>query len=165
MVIFLADRGHIQTRGVHVRIKNRFQSDGDFSTVQFRATSPREPGPYRVEAKTDPRTLLGEDSYPVTDARIEVGFAPGGQGRRDRYWFNWVEPERNFLLGWHQDSGHPALGPVHVQVNQHDAVIEREAASFIDKHPMAVTEARLAQLRDALASVQWTDGAVSGIDW
>jgi len=118
-----------------------------------------------VEVETDPRGFLGDDSYPVTTARIEVGFELTGQSRNDFYWFNWIEPDRNFLLGWHQDSDHPDLGPVHIQINQNDASIEHESATFIDKHPMAVVEARLGQLPDALDSVQWNNNTVTGIDW
>ncbi len=165
MVIFLAGRGNIQTRQLHKRIKNRFQSDTDFGTVQFRIAGPREPGSYRVDAETNPRRFLADDSYPATDARIEVGFELGGQSGNDFYWFNWIEPDRSFLLGWHQDSDHPNLGPVHIQVNQNSTAIDYESVSFIDKHPMAVIDARLDQLPDALASVQWNNGSVTGINW
>lgn len=165
MVIFLDGRGNIQSRGLHKRIKNRFQSDTDFGTVQLRITGPREPGAYRVDAEINPRGFLGDDSYPVTAARIEVGFDLGGQPGHDSYWFNWIEPDRNFLLGLHQDSDHQNLGPVHIQVNQNAAAIDHESASFIDKHPMAVIDARLNQLPDALASVQWNNGTVTGITW
>lgn len=163
MVIFLAGRGNIQTRELHKRIKNRFQSDSNFGTVQFRVTGPREQGAYRVEAETNPRGFLGDDSYPVTTARLEVGFELAGSGH-DFYWFNWIEPDRNFLLGWHQDSAHPDLDPVHIQVNQNDASIEHESATFIDKHPMAVIETRLDQLSDALDSIQWNNNTVTGIN-
>jgi hypothetical protein len=163
MVIFLAGRDHIQPRQLHKRVKNRFQSDTDFGTVQLRISGPREPGSYRVDAETNPRRLLADDSYPVTDARIEVGFELGGQSGNDFYWFNWIEPDRNFLLGWHQDSDHSNLGPVHIQVNQNNTAINHESASFIDKHPIAVIDARLDQLPDALASVQWNNGTVTGL--
>lgn len=164
MLPFLAGRGNIHTRELHRRIKNRFQSTIDFGTVQLRVTGPREQGAYRVEAETNPRGFLNDDSYPVPTARIEIGFELAGQTGTDCYWFNWIEPERNFLLGWHQDSTHPNLGPVHIQVSQNDAFIERESATFIDKHPMAVIEARLEQLPDALESVQWNDDSVTGFD-
>lgn len=165
MVLFLAGRGNIQTREFHKRIKNRFQSATDFGTVQLRVTGPREQGAYRVEAETNPRGCLDDDSYPVTTARIEVGFELAGRTENDFYWFNWIEPDRSFLLGWHQDNEHPNLGPVHIQVNQNDASIEHESATFIDKHPMAVIEARLDQLSDALDSVQWNNDTVTGINW
>lgn len=165
MVVFLAGRGHIQTRQLHKRIKNRFQSDTEFGTVRFRIAGQRESGPYRVNAETNPRVFLDDDSYPVTTARIEVGFELREGNGHDFYWFNWIEPDRNFLLGWHQDSDHQSLGPTHIQVSQNDTAVDHASASFIDKHPMAVVDSRLAQLPDALASVQWKNKTVAGIDW
>jgi len=164
MTIFLAGQGHIHLRELHNRIKNRFQSATEFGTVQLRVTEPREQGPYRVDAETNPRAFLDDDSYRAPTARIEVGFELADQAGTDCYWFNWVEPDRNFLLGWHQDSDHPNLGPVHMQIMQNDAIIAHETATFIDKHPMAVLEARLHQLPDALASVQWRNDTVTGIN-
>jgi hypothetical protein len=163
MVVFLAGRGNIQTRQLHKRIKNRFQSATEFGTVQLRVTGPREQGAYRVAAETDPQVFL-DDSYPVTTARVEMGFELAGQTGIDSYWFNWIEPDRSFLLGWHQDTDHSDLGPVHIQVNQHETSVEREQATFIDKHPMAVIEARLDQLPTALDSVQWNEGTLTGIN-
>jgi hypothetical protein len=164
MVVFLAGRGNIQTRQLHKRIKNRFQSATEFGTVQLRVTGPREQGAYRVAAETDPQVFLDDDSYPVTTARVEMGFELAGQTGIDSYWFNWIEPDRSFLLGWHQDTDHSDLGLVHIQVNQHDTSVEREPATFIDKHPMAVIEARLDQLPTALDSVQWNEGTLTAIN-
>lgn len=124
MVVFLADRGDVQARQLHRRIRNRFQSDGYFEEVQFRVAEPREPGPYRVVARTDPGLFLDDDAYPVDVARIEVGFELGAGGDHDHYWFNWIEPDRGFLLGWHQDDDDADLGQVHVQLSQHGEPIE-----------------------------------------
>jgi hypothetical protein len=164
MVVFLAGRGNIQTRQLHDRIKNRFQSATGFGTVQLRVTGPREQGAYRVAAETNPQAFLDDDSYPAT-ARIEAGVELAGETENDCYWFNWIEPDRRFLLGWHQDGDHPDLGSVHIQVNQNETSIERESAMFIDNYPMAVIEARLDQLPAALDSVQWNNGTVTGINW
>lgn len=165
MVTFLADRDDIRTRALHRRIANRMQSDHDFGPVQSRVSEPREPGPYRVVADVNPQSFLDDDAYPGTTARLEAGFALDGEPDHDRYWCNWVEPDRRLLLGWHQDGTHPDLGPVHVQVNQHDDVVAREPATVIDKHPMAVVEARLGQLPAALARVGWDRDTVVGIEW
>ena len=131
----------------------------------MRIADHRTPGPYRVEAETEPGVFLADDTYPVTTARIEIGFEVAGQSGTDSYWVNWIEPDRNFLLGWHQDQDHPDLGPVHIQVTQYTNTVDRTAAAYIDDHPMAVLEARLDQLPDALASVQWYGDTVSGIEW
>lgn len=162
MVVFLAGRKHVRIGQLHRRIKNRLQSDGRFETVRLRVAEPREPGPYRVVAGTDPRMLL--DDYPASAARIEVGFSVPGHVDHEFYWFNWIEPDRNFLLGWHRDDDHGDLGPVHLQVNQDGSPVDRERAQLLDEHPMAVLEARLTQLPEVLAGVQWTDGTVVGID-
>jgi len=131
----------------------------------MRIADHRTPGPYRVEAETEPGVFLADDTYPVTTARIEIGFEVAGQSGTDSYWVNWIEPDRNFLLGWHQDQDHPDLGPVHIQVTQYTDAVDRTGAAYIDDHPMAVLEARLDQLPDALASVQWDGDTVSGIEW
>jgi hypothetical protein len=162
VVVFLAGRKQIQIKRLHTRIKNRFQSDDDFGAVQLRVAGPREPGGYRVDAELDPREFL--ESYPATNARIEVGFELTDQSPEEYYWFNWIEPSRSFSLGWHRDRDHPEIGPVHLQVNQHDTAIDRRPATHIDRHPMAVLEARLAQLPGVVTRVRWDDGTVIGLD-
>lgn len=165
MVVFLADRCNVQIRQLHRRIKNRFQSDDKFDTVQFRVSEPREPGPYRVVVRTDPRQCLEKSSYPVSTARIEIGFQLPKRCSHEFYWFNWIEPDRDVLLGWHRDDTHSDLGPTHLQVNQGRDAIAHEPAQFIDKHPMAVVEARLRQLPSVLEKITWKNGSVGGIDW
>lgn len=165
MVVFIANRANIQARQLHRRIRNRLQSDGYFETVQLRVAEAREPGPYRVTAETNPQVFLDEPSYPVSTARLEVGFDISTESDDEWYWVNWIEPARDFLLGWHQDSDHPDMGPVHLQVNHGGSPVEHRPATFIDKHPMAVLDARLSQLPDALASVEWAGETVTGLDW
>lgn len=164
MVVLLADRGTVQLRRLHQRIKRRFQTDGRFSPVRFRIAAPRDPGPYRVIAPTDPRLFLAEETYPVASARIEVGFDRPGRDHDLRYWFNWIEPERDFLLGWHRDDHHPDLGPTHLQVSQEGEAVVHAPAAVIDAHPMAVVEARLAQLPATLSHVRWRGETATGID-
>lgn len=164
-MIFLANRDGLRNKRLHRRIKNRFQSDTAFSAVQLRVATHREPGPYRVVAEADPRMLFDESDYPTQEARLEIGFDVEGSANYDFYWFNWVEPERSLLLGWHQDADHPELGPVHVQVNGSSTVVDRKPAEFIDEHPMAVVEARLAQLPDAVDAIRWQDGSIVELVW
>lgn len=165
MVVFLPNRGNVHVRQLHRRIKNRFQSDDPFDAVRLRASESREPGPYRVVAEADPRRLLGDQSYPESDGRIEVGVRTLDRRPREHYWFNWIEPARSFLVGWHRDDTHSDLGQTHLQVNQAGRTVAREAAQFLDEHPLAVVEARLRQLPDALERVEWDEGSVMGIDW
>lgn len=163
MVVFLADRTNLQARQLHRRIRNRFQSDDRFDTVQLRVAEPREPGPYRVVTRVDPRGFLEDPSYPVTTARIETGFQLDTEADHEYYWFNWIEPDRGALLGWHRDRDHPDLGPTHLQCDRGETAVDRERATFLDEHPMAVFEARLRQLPDALERVEWEDGRPIGL--
>ncbi|EJN56887.1 hypothetical protein [Halogranum rubrum] len=163
-MIFLANRDGLRNKRLHRRIKNRLQSDSAFSAVQLRVATHRELGPYRVVAETDPRTLFDDSNYPTQEARLEVGFDVEGATDYDYYWFNWVEPGRSLLLGWHQDDDHPEHGPVHLQVNDSSTAVDRKPAEFIDEHPMAVVEARLAQLPDTLDALRWQDGSVVGFE-
>lgn len=161
-MIFLANRDGLRNKRLHRRIKNRFQTDSTFTSVQLRIASHREPGPYRVITETDTRTFLGDSSYPTGPARIEVGFdvVP----TPDRYWLNWIEPDRDLLLGWHQDDDHPEHGPVHLQVNRSDEPVAHVPAEFVDEHPLAVVAARLDQLPDAIEAIRWQDATVVGLD-
>lgn len=164
-MVFLADRDDLRNKRLHRRIRNRFQTDSAFEPVQLRVATHRERGPYRVLAETDPRTVLGDEAYPTRTARLEIGFDVESPSDYDFYWFNWIEPERDLLLGWHQDDDHPEHGEVHLQLNQSDRVVVRKPAEFVDEHPLAVLEARLDQLPDAVRAIQWEDGAATGLDW
>lgn len=165
MVVFLANRANIQLKRLHRRIKNRFQSENHFQSVRLRVAEPREPGPYRVEAQITPQSFLDDTAYPVSDARIEVGFEQPSHVNHEFYWFNWIEPDRQFLLGWHQDDDHPEHGNVHIQVNDSETAIEHEPATFVDKHPMAIVAMRLEQLPAAVGAVDWRNGTAVGLSW
>lgn len=71
------------------------------------------------------------------------------------YWFNWIEPERSLLVGWHQDETHDDLGPVHLQVNDRATAVDHQQVQFIDSHPLDVVERRLEALDDAAFAVEW----------
>ncbi|MCL9817799.1 hypothetical protein [Natronocalculus amylovorans] len=163
-MIFLANRDSLRNKRVHRRIANRFQTDATFDSVQLRVATHREPGPYRVVVETDPRVLLSESKYPTKIVRLEIGFDVEGSATHDFYWFNWVEPERNLLFGWHQDTDHPEHGEVHFQINQPDVEVFRKRAEFLNKHPMAVVESRLAQLPDIVRTVGCKDGPPFDLD-
>ena len=164
-MIFLANRDGLDNKRIHRRIKNRLQSDSVFSSVQLRISTPREPGPYRVIADADPKNFLEDSSYPIKRARLEIGFDVKTGTDTDFYWISWIEPERSLLLSWHQDDDHPEHGEVHFQLNQSDSVTLRESAEYIDKHPMAVVEARLDQLPDVIHAVAWENGTATDIGY
>jgi hypothetical protein len=163
MGVFLADRNHLDVRGLHIDIKNRFQSDDRFDTVQLTVAGRRDPGPYRVVAAVDSRVLVSEEAYPPTTGRIEVGFTL--TDTPEHYWLHWIDPERDLLVGWHRDDDHPDLGQTHLQGNHDGTSLGRRSASTIDAHPLAVLEARLEQFPQVLSGVQWTDGDPVGVTW
>lgn len=160
MVVLLADRSNLQRKRLHDRIKNRLATG--FNTVKIRRTEPREPGPYRVVGSTNPRQYFENSSYPVSDARLEVGFRLATDEEDECYWINWIEPARNLLMGWHQDGTHADLGPVHFQITWDGSVIEHRSATYIDAHPLAVLEQRLEELESSIATVTWEEGQPTG---
>ena len=162
MVVFLANRTNLQSKRLHDRIQNRLS--GEFENVRRRRAEPRESGPYRVVAEVNPRQFLGDDEYPVATARVEIGFQLQTGEPYEYYWFNWIEPDRRLLVGWHQDDTHDDLGPVHLQINDGRTPVAHEPAEFIDAHPLDVVERRLASLRDAVLAVEWEQGRPFGVD-
>ncbi|MDL0134063.1 hypothetical protein [Halobacterium salinarum] len=162
MVVFLANRANLQDRRLHDRIQNRL--NGTFNTVQQRRSELREAGSYRVVADVNPRQFVADDEYPVTAARVEIGFQLQTGEPHEYYWFNWIEPDRSLLVGWHQDDTHDDLGPVHLQVNDGATPVAHEPADFIDSHPLDVVERRLNSLRDVVLAVNWEQGRPVGLD-
>jgi hypothetical protein len=162
MVVLLANRANLQNKRLHDRIQNRL--GGTFENVRRRRAEPREAGPYRVVAEVDPRQFLDDDEYPVTTARVEIGFQLQTGEPYEHYWFNWIEPDRSLLVGWHQDDTHDDLGLVHLQVNDGATPVAHEPAEFVDSHPLGVVERRLNSLRDAVLAVEWEQGRPVGLD-
>lgn len=162
MVVFLANRANLQSKRLHDRIKLRLS--GTCDNVRRRRADPREAGPYRVVGDVDPRQFLGNVEYAVTDARIEIGFQLRTNDQFEYYWINWIEPERNLLVGWHQDATHDDLGPVHLQLNENTTVVTREQASFIDTHPLDVVEKRLDSIQNAIHAINWDRERPIGFD-
>lgn len=161
MTIFLANRANLQSKRLHTRIKNRIQSE--FDDVRQRRTGPREAGAYRVVGDVDPRTFLEDDKYPTTTARVEIGFKLQTAESYEYYWFNWIEPDRGMLVGWHQDDTHDVLGPVHIQVDDRSTAIDRESARFVDSHPLDVVGRRIEALQDAVLAVEWDEERPGGL--
>lgn len=162
MVVFLANRENLQSKRLHDRIQQRLSADCD--NVRRRRTEPRETGSYRVVGDVNPRQFLGDDEYPVTAARVEIGFQLRTSDPYEHYWINWIEPDRSLLIGWHQDGTHDDLGPVHLQVNNGSTVVAHEQAQFIDTHPLDVVEQRIKSLQDAIFAVNWEEEQPIGFD-
>lgn len=162
MAVFFPNRANLQTKRLHDRIQNRL--GGEFEAVRRRRADPREAGPYRVVGDVNPRQFLGDAGYPVTEARIEIGFQLRRGAPREHYWFEWIEPARSLLVGWHQDATHDDLGPVHLQVDHGDTTVDRRGAPFVDAHPLDVVEQRLGSLREAIVAVTWEEDRPVGFD-
>lgn len=162
MVVLLANRANLQSKRLHDRITDRLSTD--FQDVRRRRADPREVGAYRVVGEVNPRHVLGDDAYPTTAARLEVGFQLRTDDLYEHYWVNWIEPARGMLVGWHQDETHDDLGPVRLQVNDRPTPIDRQPARFVDSHPLDVVERRIGALGTAVRAVEWDDGRPTGLD-
>ena len=162
MVVFLANRANLQSKRLHDRIRNRL--GGALEDVRRRRAEPREAGPFRVVGDVNPRSFLGDGTYPATTARIEVGFQLQTDVPYEHYRFNWVEPERSLLVGWHRNGTHDELGPVHLQVNDGATAVDHQRAQFIDSHPLDVVEQRLDSLHDAVSAIEWEHDRPVGLD-
>ena len=161
MVVFLANRTNLQAKRLHDRIGTRLEAI--CTDVCRRRATHREPGPYRVVGTVDPRGFLDDDSYSTETARIEIGFQLRPGEPHEYYWINWIEPDRNMLVGWHQYDTHDDLGAVHLQLNDDSTAIEHRAAEFIDSHPLDVVARRLAALANVVRSVEWENGRPVGV--
>ncbi|WP_440008532.1 hypothetical protein [Halomicrococcus sp. SG-WS-1] len=162
MVVFLANRTNLQSKRLHDRIQNKLSAE--FNDVRRRRAEPREAGSHRVVGDVNPRQFLGDDEYSVTTARVEIGFQLRTSDPYEYYWFNWIEPDRSLLVGWHRDDTHGDLGPVHLQVNDGSTAIDHQPAKFIDSHPLDVVERRLASLQEVVLGVEWEQGRPVGLD-
>lgn len=163
MVIFFANRANLQVRRLHEGIKKRWE--GYLSQVRVIRASARDPGMYRVVGEVDPRSFLDDESYPARETRIEIGFKLQTPDPYEHYWFDWIEPERELLVGWHQDDDHNGLGPVHLQVNDGTSAVDHQPAHFVDDHPYSVVEQRFEELSAVIAAIEWDDsGRPSGFD-
>ncbi|MFB6296100.1 MAG: hypothetical protein ABEH66_04570 [Halobacteriales archaeon] len=129
------------------RIHDRLATVAVFSNVRYEPSRTR---PRRVIADVDPGAFLDEAS-PASDARLEIEFL--FRPDADHYWIQWIEPDRDFSCGWHQDETHPDLGPCHFQGERPDGSTTRQSAAVLDAHPLQVIERRLEDLPGKLRSI------------
>lgn len=162
MVTFLADRANLQHKRLHDRIQHRLSRE--FADAHRRRTDPHEAGPYRVVADVDPRQFLDDDTYPVTTARLEIGFQLETGTPYEYHWCNWIEPDRPLLVGWYQDDTLDDLGPTRLRVTDGETTVAHEPAQVVDAHPLAVVERRLDSFRDVIPAVEWEQGRPVGLD-
>lgn len=159
LIIFLSHRDRLSRDEIQARIHARLTKEGGCRNVRYTPSRLRR---RYVCADVTPTVFL-EDAYPVEEAQLEIRFWKPTTASHEYYWINWIEPSREFLVGWHQDETHSDLGRCHLQIEHQNETLTREPATFIDEHPLSVLEQRLAQLSQTLSGVRW-DGAFPAAD-
>lgn len=158
-MIFLANRANLDRRTVHTRIHNVFQSraaksDSPVETVWYH---PSRGNKTEVRATIDAPAFRGE-AHPVETAELQVAFDFPASLAFDAYAIQWVEADRDLMVGWHQDETHPERGECHFQIDHAGATVQRTAATYLDAHPLNVLDARLTRLNAVLDALSWQQG-------
>lgn len=157
-MIFLANRANLDRRTLLTRIHNRLQTRArkDASAVEqvwYHTSAGNKVG---VRATIIPAAFL-QRAYPVDEAQLQVSFDFPHSYSYDFYAIQWVEPERELMLGWHQDETHPDLGECHFQLDHRDETVQRAEAEFLDSHPLNVFDRRIDDLVELLEALTWDD--------
>ncbi|WP_280537269.1 hypothetical protein [Halopenitus sp. POP-27] len=161
-MVFLANRANLDKRTLLGRLHNQLRTqvpaaDSPIEQVWYHTSSGNKVG---VRAALSPSGFLGQ-SYPIDTVELQVSFDFPATAEHDYYAIQWIESERDLLIGWHQDETHPDLGPCHFQIDHRDETIQRATATFRDEHPLNVFDQRLDDLVVLLNALEWTDGQPS----
>lgn len=159
-MIFLANRDRYTQRTLLRDVHDRLTKQAGCEDVRYRPSRRR---PRYVIADVAPTTFLG-DLYDTESARLEIRFWYPAGVDHEYYRINWIEPERDLMLGFHQDADHPDLGPCHIQLNYRN-IVDRHGATSLDSHPLSVFDDRLQQLPSAVDAIRWDDQAPSLPSW
>lgn len=155
-MIFLANRANLDRRTLYRRIHDILASrskdaESPVESVWYHRS---KADPEEIHASINAVGLVGE-AYPVKKAELQVYFDFPRSSDFDCYRIQWVEPERDFMIGWHQDETHPELGNCHLQVDFEGNPTQRTAAQQLDKHPLNVFDERLQALPKILRETSW----------
>lgn len=158
-MIFLANRANLDKRTLLSRLHNRLQTqtskdDSPVDQVWHQTSTGNKSG---VRATIGPSVFL-DASYPVAEAELQVSFDFPQTHSYDFYRIQWVESERDLMVGWHQDETHADLGKCHFQIDYQGTSVQRAGAEFIDSHPLNVFDRRIDDLVDVLGALTWEDG-------
>ncbi|MEY7849543.1 hypothetical protein AB7C87_10150 [Natrarchaeobius sp. A-rgal3] len=158
-MIFLANRANLDKRTLLSRIHNRFQTqvpqeDSPVERVWYRTSTGNKAG---VRATVTTEEFLRK-SHPVAEAELQLSFDFPQTHSYDFYVIQWVESDRDLMVGWHQDETHTDLGECHFQIDYQGETVQREEAEFLDEHPLNVFDRRIADLVDVLDALTWEDG-------
>jgi hypothetical protein len=161
-MIFLANRSNLDRRTLLTRIRNRFQTqipdeNSPVEQVWYRTSTGNKVG---VRATMDPDAFL-RAAHPADEAELQISFDFPQTHSYDFYVIQWVEPDRDLMVGWHQDETHPDLGECHVQIDHRGETVQRASAEFLDVHPLNVLDRRLDDLVAVLDALTWEDDAPS----
>ncbi|SFC72491.1 hypothetical protein SAMN05444422_11716 [Halobiforma haloterrestris] len=157
-MIFLANRANLDKRTLLGRLHNLLQTQTDS------ADSPIKQVWYQTSAgnKTGVRATIAapaflDRSYAVDEAELQISFDFPPNHSYDFYEIQWVEPDRQLMLGWHQDETHMELGECHFQIDYRNETVQRSKARFLDSHPLNVFDRRMDHLLTILDSLEWDD--------
>ena len=158
-MIFLANRANLDRRTLLTRIHKRLQTqvpnaDSPVEQVWYRTSTGNKVG---VRATITPDTFLRR-SHPVDEAEWQISFDFPQTHSYDFYVIQWVESDRDLMVGWHQDETHMDLGECHLQIDYEGATVQRAEAEFLDVHPLNVLDRRIDDLVEVLDALTWEDG-------
>jgi len=157
-MIFLANRVNLDIRTLLTRIHNRLQSqasteDSPVEQVWYHTSAGNKVG---VRATINAPTFLGASS-PADEVELRVSFDFPPNCAYDFYKIQWVEADRELMIGWHQDETHMDLGECHFQIDYRGETVQRDEAAFLDMHPLNVYDQRIDDLVDTLNELTWED--------
>lgn len=155
-MIFLANRANLDKRTLLSRLHKRLQTqvttdNSPIEQVWYHTSAGNKVG---VRATINAPAFLNH-TYPVEEAELHVSFDFPPNRAYDFYEIQWVESERQLMIGWHQDETHMDLGECHFQVDHHGETVQRDPAAFLDTHPLNVFDQRTDHLVEALDSLTW----------
>lgn len=157
-MIFLANRANLDKRTLLTRLHNQLQTqvpreNNPIERVWYHTATGNKVG---VRAILTPEKFL-RTSYPMGEVELQVSFDFPSNHDYDFYKIQWVESDREFMIGWHQDETHMDLGECHIQLDYQGKTVQREEAAFLDIHPRNVFDQRIEELVDVLSAVTWKD--------
>ncbi|WP_136601213.1 hypothetical protein [Salinigranum halophilum] len=155
-MIFLANRANLDKRQLLSRLHNWLQTqatteDAPIEQVWYHMSTGNKVG---VRATLNAARFLGS-IYPIEEAELHVSFDFPANRPYDFYTIQWVEAEREFMLGWRQDETHMDLGECHLQLDYDGETVQRESVTFHDMHPMNVFDQRITDLVELVDAVSW----------
>ena len=161
-MIFLANRANLDKRTLLSRLHNRLQTQvtdeqSPVMQVWYHTSAGNKVG---VRATIDTQAFLG-GAHPVETAELQITFDFPPDRAFDHYTIQWVESDRQLMIGWHQDETHMDLGECHLQLDYQGETVQRDEAAFLDTHPLNVFDQRIDHLVEVLDSITWEDGLPS----